>query len=974
MAPALPEIINKLLLPDNDSIQELGIFVVSVVSGIAADQLAQYLTQFLHLFPAPLTTDYNSPSSFYTIQALTNFAPIVGQDHMEAYQKLLPGSVEVVKSLIQFDEEKAAQAMDLFDVLAECEVALLVPQLQAVIQLCIEVSGKKDLGNPLRTKALTFLGYITRLKKKYVVKNKMSEGIIRVLFSVLCEKGDDDDAALGFLGGEEAEGGSPVHAAAQSLDSCALHLPPDKILPVILSMVDMSFKSDDPLQIKGAYLSLAMIAEGCADTLRTKHLNQLLQCISRGISSEQQVVKNSALFALGQFAEHLQPDISKYHAELLPVLFAFLREICTLAQSGKDDPPGVDRMFYALEVFCEHLEDELLPHLPALMDCLLSILSTPSSVHLKELAISAIGATANAAKSEMVPYFEKIVALLKTYLTEDQPDEKLTLQVQSLDTLAQLSRSMGAENFLKYADDCCVLGLGLLDRKDDPDVRKTCYLLFASLASVVKGKLANHLPKLIDYMIASLQSVEGVVTHFKDGDATLPPSIEGLGEGDSEAEEEDGEIDLEDKKSEEEDEEVAGYSVENSYMAEKEDTCVALRELSLHCGDSFVIYLDRCAEEVYKMLNYPHEDVRQAAVGAMAQFAVTLVKSSYPTAREGFTKWIQVVVPKLSELIRTDEEYGVVMAGLEGFAELLREGGPAVLQHPGHLQAIINSVTDVMTNKTVCQDMADEVGSDEDGEAEQDEMLVEYAGEVIPNLGKALGPLEFSQHFPHLLPLFANKTKKSCSVAERSFSIGTLAETVEALGPSSGQFLNQLLPIFLQSSQDEDDEVRSNALFGLGVLGQHGGEQILEHFPILLNTLSRALSKETFPRALDNISGAVARLIIRDVSRVPMEQVFPVLLRCLPLREDFEENKTLFQCLLGLQQMKHPVFLQHVHPVLKLCTLVFNTKQSDPDTDPLIRKLVTVLKEESSTEFEAFVQSIEPEWRERVQLIMASNS
>lgn len=60
--------------------------------------------------------------------------------------------------------------------------------------------------------------------------------------------------------------------------------------------------------------------------------------------------------------------------------------------------------------------------------------------------------------------------------------------------------------------------------------------------------------------------------------------------------------------------------------------------------------------------------------------------------------------------------------------------------------------------KTVCQDMADEVGSDEDGEAEQDEMLVEYAGEVIPNLGKALGPLEFSQHFPHLLPLFANKT------------------------------------------------------------------------------------------------------------------------------------------------------------------------------------------------------------------------
>lgn len=33
-----------------------------------------------------------------------------------------------------------------------------------------------------------------------------------------------------------------------------------------------------------------------------------------------------------------------------------------------------------------------------------------------------------------------------------------------------------------------------------------------------------------------------------------------------------------------EDEDLAGYSVENAFLEEKEDTCVALRELSLHCG------------------------------------------------------------------------------------------------------------------------------------------------------------------------------------------------------------------------------------------------------------------------------------------------------------------------------------------------------------------------------------------------------
>ena len=78
----------------------------------------------------------------------------------------------------------------------------------------------------------------------------MSENIIRVLFNVLCEQGDDEaTAALGFLGGDDAEGGSPVHAAAQSLDSCALHLPPEKILSVILTLVESAFASQQTLQV-----------------------------------------------------------------------------------------------------------------------------------------------------------------------------------------------------------------------------------------------------------------------------------------------------------------------------------------------------------------------------------------------------------------------------------------------------------------------------------------------------------------------------------------------------------------------------------------------------------------------------------------------------------------------------------------------------------------------------------------------------
>ena len=581
----------------------------------------------------------------------------------------------------------------------------------------------------------------------------MVGNLVKTLFKILCEE-DDNESSIGFLEGGEGEGGTPVHAAAQSLDSLALHLPPDKLLAELLPLIQPVFSTGNPLQVKGAYLSLAMVAEGCADTLRHKHLHQLLQCICQGITSEIQIIRNSALYSLGQFAEHLQPDISKYHTELLPVLFEYLSQTCNMVRNGGKEPIGVDRMFYALEVFCEHLEDELLPHLPTLMDRLFAVLASHASVHMKELVISAIGAAANAAREHMVPYFQQVIELLKGYLTQDQTDDTMSLQVQSLDTLGQLSRSMGPDHFRQYAGDCMQLGLGLLERKDDPDLRRTCYLLFAALASVVKGDLAPHLPKMIDYMLTSLRSTDGVVTLYKDEESGIPTTIEGLSESSSENE---AEVDL-DGDDDEDNEDVAGYSVENSFLEEKEDTCVALREISMHCGDSFVQYLDKCADEVYKMMNYPNEEVRQAAVGTMAQFAITLARSSVPEARAGFEKWIQVVVPKLSEIIRSDEERSVAMASLEAYAELLREAGPAVLQAQGHLEAIMNCVKEVMTKKTVCQDIADEEDSGDEGEAEHDEMLIEYAGEIVPNLGKALGHAEFAQHFPQLLPLFANKS------------------------------------------------------------------------------------------------------------------------------------------------------------------------------------------------------------------------
>ena len=147
-------------------------------------------------------------------------------------------------------------------------------------------------------------------------------------------------------------------------------------------------------------------------------------------------------------------------------------------------------------------------------------------------------------------------------------------------------------------------------------------------------------------------------------------------------------------------------------------------------------------------------------------------------------------------------------------------------------------------------------------QAEYDAMLLEYAGEAIPALAAAAGGDAFAPFFAGFLPLLLYRTvsahhlasnaippkpqpsilfqsqadlhsspfqKQGCTVAEKSFAVGTLAECIQGLGAASAQFVSRLLPVLLSATREVDPEVRSNAIFGLGVLAEHGGHPAQEY-------------------------------------------------------------------------------------------------------------------------------------------------
>ena len=116
--------------------------------------------------------------------------------------------------------------------------------------------------------------------------------------------------------------------------------------------------------------------------------------------------------------------------------------------------------------------------------------------------------------------------------------------------------------------------------------------------------------------------------------------------------------------------------------------------------------------------------------------------------------------------------------------------------------------------------------------------------------------------------MFFKKTKKHCSVAERSFAVGAIADSLEPLQGVLQPFLQHLLPLFVEMIKDSEDDVRNNAVYGLGEVVLWGGEAGTPHISTILANVSKLLQHESCPRVIDHCVGALSTCIVAQFSQV----------------------------------------------------------------------------------------------------------
>ena len=271
------------------------------------------------------------------------------------------------------------------------------------------------------------------------------------------------------------------------------------------------------------------------------------------------------------------------------------------------------------------------------------------------------------------------------------------------------------------------------------------------------------------------------------------------------------------------------------------------------------------------------------------------------------------------------------------------------------LEQVTTILAALVTRQHPCQM---DIGDDEDGEeigetSEYDWVVIDTALDVVIGLSIALG-----SQFGELWKIFEKPVMKCASSQEnfeRSTAIGVIAECTSNMGAAVSPYTPQLLKLLLHRLKDEDPETRSNAAYATGLLIANSTDSntYLPAYNQILQLLEPLLQTE-LARTLDNASGCVSRMIMAHPDRVPISQVLPVLIDILPLKEDFEENKPIYECIVGLYQHGDATVQQLTQKLVPVFNHVLGEprEQLEDDTREKLTQTVKYLREQQPALFQ----------------------
>ncbi|XDG05901.1 hypothetical protein ABKA04_005516 [Annulohypoxylon sp. FPYF3050] len=945
LLPAVLQLTNS----DDVTHREVGSYIIYSLVEANPAYFEDHLSTLFELFAKTIRDPQSRDVRINTMQSISATLMLIDSDEDElsvsTIQEFTPLMVDVLKDAVEAgDDEKVQQCFEVFQTFLAYDSALLNRYFKDLVQFMLDLATNTAAEDDVRSQALGFLTHCVRYRRlKIQGIPDMGAQLMRKCLSILSELSDDDD---------DDEDNTPARRALAVIDQLASDLPPRLVIVPLLDEFRSYATSQNPGQRKACVLALGTCAEGAPDFISTQ-ISSLMPLVLNLLKDPEQSVRHSALLGLIHLGEDLAGSMSDHHDEIMTALVMNL-DAAGANESNEKNAEIIRSVCGAIESLAEGLGSEVMAKYgESMIQRVGAFLSHPDP-KVKSSAAGALGAIAASIKSAFIPYLKQTMEALSAYIVAESGEEELALRSSVCDAMGRIAVGVGAQEFSPY-----VLPLLVASEKalhlGNPRLRETTFILWSQLATVYEGDLGDSLAGIFKGLFDCLEQEEEDEPEDQDGlvDEILK---KGKAKGPEDAEEEFVDI-MDDDDDDDEWDDLVGVSAQ---AFEKEIALEVLGDVIYAAKDKGAPYIEKAVELVAPFVEHTYEGCRKTAIGTLwRSYACVWEVMEVQTGR----KWeaglplkyeISPHIAKLGEIVSTatihlwqeDADRDVITDINRSVASTLKACGPAILGQKDFLVQTASILKSIVSRSHPCQmEMNEEDEQDgAQGSSEWDWLVVDTALDVLIGLASALG-VQFAEMWAAFEKLIV-KLLSSNEAIERSTAVGVVAECVSFMGSAVTPHTSTLLRPLLHRLSDEDKETKSNAAYAVGQLIFHS-EDSNTYLPAYNEILGKLepLLQITDARLQDNAAGCVCRLILAHPDKVPIPDVLPVIVNLLPLKEDFEENKPIYQCIYQLCAVKNPTVLELAPKLTSIFRglLEANDDQLDQHTKELVLNMNSAL-------------------------------
>ncbi|KAK9162268.1 hypothetical protein Syun_003170 [Stephania yunnanensis] len=793
------------------------------------------------------------------------------------FRDFIPSILNVSRQCLANGEEDVATiAFEIFDELIESPAPLLGESVRSIVQFSLEVCSSQNLESNTRHQAIQIISWLAKFKSNSLKRHKLVLPILQVMCPLLTEASQED----------EADDLAADRAAAEVIDMMAIKLP-KLVLPPVFEFASINYQSANPKHREASVTALGVISEGCFELMKDK-LGPILHIVLGTLKDQEQMVRGAASFALGQFAEHMQPEITSHYESVLPCILNALED-------ASDEVK--EKSYYALAAFCENMGKEILPFLDPLMGRLLTALQN-SPQNLQETCMSAIGSVATAAEQAFVPYAERVLELMKNFMVLTN-DEDLCSRARATELVGIVAMTVGRTRMESILPPFIEAAISVIffsalyswmpcnNFLSDPNVSfsQGFELEFSELREYSHGFFSS-VAEIMDDSFAKSDDEEnanGFGGVSSDDDAHDEPRVRNI-------------------------------SIRTGVLDEKAAATQAIGLFALHTKSSYAPYPLSVILAAASQLNscrYTSAHSPLVCFSPCCLLAHTVMGIYIKTMTE-------------------DDDKEVVAQACTDVADIIKEFGYLAIEI--YMPKLIEATLVLLQEESTCQHT--ESDSDED-DANHDEVLMDAVSDLLPAFAKSMGP-HFGPVFAKLFDPLMKFARASRPPQDRTMVVACLAEVAQEMGAPIATYVDAVMPLVLKELASPEATNRRNAAFCVGELCKNGGEPTLKYYGEILRGLYPMFAESEPDAVRDNAAGAVARMIIVQPNSIPLNQVLPVFVKILPLKEDLEESIAVYSCICNLILSSNPHILSLVPELVNLFAQVVVSAAETPEVKGLV--------------------------------------